>query len=90
MNFREEATKVHTDLMTVIVENDCIIADGYNYAIVGISYGANPRAIYSTYQFINLLIAEGMTEEDAIEHFEFNVIGGVPTGDNSPIFINDR
>lgn len=43
---------------------------------------------YSVERIIRALVKDGMSEEDAIEHFEFNVAGGW-VGDGTPIFLVD-
>ena len=42
--------------------------------------------LYDLDAVVALLVAEGMSEEEAIEHFEFNIIGGW-VGEGTPGFL---
>ena len=59
-------------------EKGLLIADGLDHAFVGLMMRFNvlePIACYDYDRVIEGYIEEGMTEEEAIEFFEFNVIG---------------
>jgi len=62
-------------------------ADGFDDAVVGFE-DRSMRLIYSTIECIRILQVEGMTYEDAIEHFYYNVQGGY-VGELTPIWCND-
>ena len=62
-------------------------ADGFDGAILGCTNEG--VLVYSVEQCINILIAEGLSEIDAIEHMNFNVIGAY-VGDYTPIFIYEN
>ena len=66
---------------------EILIADGFDQAVIGIEE-KTMRVVYSVHKCLYILIAEGMPEEDAIEHFYFNVIDGF-IGDKKPIFCFD-
>lgn len=68
--------------------DDILLAVGFNDAFVGIVIGAGqePKACYDYEKCIDVLMEEGSTREDAMEHFEFNVIGSY-VGDYSPMFL---
>ena len=53
-------------------EEDLLKADGFDDAIIGLD-NSNMRLIYSKSICIEILMSDGMTEEDALEYFEFNV-----------------
>jgi hypothetical protein len=62
-------------------------ADGFDKAVIGVDV-KNYRLIYDYYLAIKVLIEDdGMTEEDAIEHFDFNVLGSLRDDSEYPIFI---
>lgn len=62
-------------------------ADGFDEAIIG--YEENSyRLIYSTSKCIQILEEEGMTTEDALDHFYYNVQGSY-VGEQTPIWCND-
>ena len=47
----------------------------------------SPIALYDRYMCIEILMKEdGMSEEDAEEHFSYNVIGSY-VGENTPAFV---
>ena len=73
-------------LQIELVENECLLADGFDSALIGITDGLNSVAVYDSNLCIQVLIKEGMTEIDAIEHFYYNVSGSY-VGDKTPIFI---
>lgn len=64
-------------------------ADGFNEAIIGVCrrFGQSPIVAYDYEKCIQILVSrDGMTEEDAREFFEFNVIGAY-VGEGTPCFI---
>jgi len=63
------------------------LADGFEDAFVGIGrqFG-KPMAVYNKFKCIELLIKEGMSEEEAEEYFQYNVEGAW-VGENTPIFL---
>jgi hypothetical protein len=68
-------------------EMDILIADGFNEAIIGIDQSSY-RIIYSMRKCLEILIGEGMTYEDALEHFHYNVSGAY-VGEQTPIWCDD-
>ena len=63
--------------------------DGFDncYLGVGSSYGENPALIYDYEKIIEQLKNDGMSQEEAEEHFDFN-IAGTYFGEKMPIFLN--
>lgn len=74
------------DLQIELIENECLLAYGFDSALIGITDGLNSVAVYDSNLCIQVLVKEGMTEIDAIEHFYYNVSGSY-VGDKTPIFI---
>ena len=75
------------DIMENYPEENFIFLDGeeFDAAIVGV----NTRewvVVYSISHIISILCDEGMTEEDALEHFEYNIRGS-NFAHNSPVYI---
>lgn len=67
-----------------------LLADGLESAFIGIGYQFNtPIAIYSKKAAIEALEADGMTPEEAVEYFDYNVAGAY-VGENTPIFLQDE
>lgn len=67
---------------------DAVVLDGFNSCIVAIAhrFGAEPVLAYDMGLMIQVLTADGMTEEEAHEYFDFNIIGGF-FGSGTPIFL---
>jgi hypothetical protein len=65
-------------------------ADGFNEAIIGMCSDiatSGERLIYNANKCIDILIRDHeMSEEEAIEYFEFNVSGAY-VGENTPIWL---
>jgi len=65
-----------------------LTADGFDSAIIGITEGINPVVVYSFQECVRVLrVRDEMTEEDAIEHMQFNVTGAY-VGEKTPLFIH--
>lgn len=64
-----------------------LLADGFEDAFVGIGrqFG-KPSAVYDRFKCIDILIRDGMSEEEAEDYFQFNVEGAY-VGENTPIFL---
>lgn len=76
------------DLSHYTVDEDILKADGFDDAIIGIEESTY-RLIYSVTKCIDILVKDqGMTEDDAIEYFWFNVAGSY-VGEKTPIWCND-
>ena len=67
-------------------EEDILKADGFDDAIIGIDEHSM-RLIYSISKCIEIL-SRDMTEEEAIEYFEFNV-NAAYFGEKTPIWCRD-
>ena len=65
-------------------EETLLIADGFDQAILGVEENTM-RVIYSVTKCVEIIEAQGMSEEDALEHFYFNVHGSY-VGEKTPIF----
>ncbi len=68
-------------------EEEFLKADGFDEAILGVD-DTSMRLIYSVSKCI-LILMRDMTEEDAIEHFYYNVSGAY-VGEQTPIWCNDN
>lgn len=68
-----------------INEIEVLFADGFDNAIIGLirSYDEY-KILYDTEKVLKIL-SENMTEEEAVEFFEFNIIGSY-MGKNTPAF----
>lgn len=65
-------------------------ADGFDEAIIGVGYRCGQPDIiaYDVNKCIKILMDQGMTDEEAMEFFEFNVVGAW-VGEETPIFVRE-
>jgi len=67
-------------------------ADGLDDAIIGVVFdimNAVPRIAYSTTKCLEILMRrDGMSEEEALEYFDFNIHGAY-MGEKTPIWVDD-
>ena len=75
--------------LEMIIENyseeTFLIADGFDEAVIGFE-AKSGRLIYSSKTCLEILVEEGMSYDDALEHFEYNVTGSY-VGEQTPIFM---
>jgi hypothetical protein len=72
-------------------DDEVIIYHGLDHAVVGMAerFNSGPFLVYDYEQVIRGLMADGLDYEDALEHFQFNIIGGW-VGDRTPAFLVTR
>lgn len=63
-----------------------IKADGFNAAIIGVDNSAE-RIVYDKHKMIEILMGQGMTDEEAIEFLEYNVWSAY-VGEHTPIYVD--
>ena len=68
-------------------EVEFLKADGFDAAVIGFEESSE-RLIYSMSKIIAILIEDGMTEEDAIDYYYYNISGSY-VGPNTPIYCFD-
>jgi len=61
-----------------------LFADGFDEAIIGVEERAGVVA-YDIDKIIEILMRE-MTEDEAVEYFEFNILGAY-VGEKTPVYI---
>ena len=76
MNIREAIADINPDALLV---------DGFDAAIIGTSECM--RVVYSIEKMIEVLINDGMNEEDAWDHLCYNVLCAY-VGEFTPIYIH--
>ena len=71
-------------------DEEILKADGFDDCIIGYDYGIGDiRLIYSVKKILNSLVKKDyMTDEEAIEYFEFNMRGAY-VGEKTPIWCQD-
>jgi hypothetical protein len=70
-------------------EGQILLADGFDDALIGCAYspGRGYVAVYETEKCVEILEGRGMTPEEAMEFFEFNVEGS-DVGPRTPVYLN--
>lgn len=93
MKSKQEKDQVNEYVEQISEQNpEAMVMDNYDNCIVGIARrcGMEPVLCYSVTALMNEYInVEGMTPEEAMEHFEYNVVGGW-VGEGTPIFIEEN
>lgn len=66
-------------------------ADGFDKAIIGIGNRCGQPDIlaYDVNKCIQILMDQGMTDEEAIDYFDYNVVGSW-VGKETPIFVREN
>jgi hypothetical protein len=69
-------------------DNEILLADGFEDAYIGLArqFTKNPLALYDRNKCIEILIQDGMEEDEAEEYFQYNVEGAW-VGENTPMFL---
>ena len=65
---------------------EVLLFTDFDDALIGIS--TDYVAVYSERRIIELLVAEGMSEEDAWDHYGFNMLGS-HVGQKTPIIVKE-
>jgi hypothetical protein len=65
-----------------------LFIDEFDAAFVGFGWQFNtgPISVYNQDLVMEILMEDGTSEEDALDHFNFNIIGGY-VGERTPIFL---
>lgn len=67
-------------------DSEILIADGLEEAFMGVATQFyTPIAIFDEEKCIDILVNQGMNTEEAIEYYEFNILGAY-VGVNTPAF----
>ena len=82
MNKRELVAEYGTN-----IEQDILLADGFDDAIVGIIRGDPAKAVYDYGKMVDVLMGDGMSEIDAIEYLEYNVVNAY-VGEKTPHYMD--
>lgn len=64
-----------------------LIADGFDDAVIGVVHrcGMGPVALYDQSLCLQILVEQGLSMDEAMEHFSFNVSGAY-VGPDTPCF----
>lgn len=66
-------------------DEEFLKADGLDEAVVGV-VPKTMQLVYDINKVIQILVHDGMDEDDAVEYFEFNIEGAY-VGEKTPVFI---
>jgi hypothetical protein len=74
-----------------VADDGVVIMDGYDHCVVGLAehFDFGPVLVYDRELIIQTLMEEGLEEEDALEHFYYNIAGSY-VGKRTPMFISHR
>ena len=75
-------------IMFALSEEEALLADGFEEALLGHTQGSNIVAVYDYDMCVHILMErDGMTCEEAVEFMDFNVTNSY-VGEKTPIFIS--
>lgn len=74
------------DVLDLLRDNECYTYDGLDDAIVGYTCSINLAAVYDYGKCVEIFMDQGMSEIDAIEFLNYNVVSAY-IGDSTPVFI---
>jgi hypothetical protein len=72
------------------INPDALVCDGFDEAIIGMAERINlgPVVAYDVDKMIDIMVErDGMTYEEALEYFNFNILGAW-MGEFTPVFIS--
>ena len=72
--------------MLALEENECLLADGFEDALIGITEGMNPVAVYDYESCVHILTERDMSYGAAVAYMDFNVTGAY-VGEKTPVFV---
>lgn len=72
-------------------DEEVVIYHGYDDAVVGMGtqFTRGPVLIYDYEKIIAALVNEGMSEDEAVEYYDFNIEGSW-VGERTPVIVNFR
>lgn len=74
-------------LMEKLAEEECLLADGFEDALIGHTNGGNVVAVYDYNKCVEILWKQGMSPIEAIEYMEYNVVNSY-VGEKTPVFVS--
>ena len=70
-------------------DEEFTILDGLDNAVIGVDTNHDPmRLVYSANDIVDCFMEEGMTDEEAIDNYEYNTARSLPYIPNAPIIIH--
>ena len=71
------------------INPEALLCDGFDEAIIGMAERINlgPVVAYDVDKMLDIMVErDGMTYEEAIEYFDYNILGAW-MGENTPVYI---
>jgi hypothetical protein len=71
------------------INPDALLCDGFDEAIIGMAERINlgPIVAYDIDKMLEIMVErDGMTYEEAMEYFDYNILGAW-MGENTPVYI---
>ena len=71
------------------INPDALLCDGFDEAIIGLAERINlgPIVAYDIDKMLEIMVErDGMTYEEAMEYFDYNILGAW-MGENTPVYI---
>ena len=72
-------------ILELYPDDTFMVADGFDDAIIGVDDN-NLKIVYDIDKVIDILIKDGMSVDESIEYYEYNIAGAY-VGENTPSFI---
>jgi hypothetical protein len=83
----QKSNKIN-EIIETFPDEQIILMDGFDDAIIGAHVTeAGVSLVYSIGDMVECLVRDGMTEDEAVDYFEYNVSRSVTYVENGPILI---
>ena len=75
-------------MLDILEEAESMTADGFDDCIIGVAERCSkqPLCVYDRDKIIDKLMSDDMIYEEAVEYFEFNILGAW-VGEGTPLFL---
>ena len=75
-------------MLEILEDTEALTADGFDDCIIGIAERCSkqPLVIYDSEKMIEKMMKDGMSHEEAVEYFDFNILGAW-MGEGTPLFL---
>lgn len=78
--------KVLDNYVDIIGDEEMLVADGFDEAIIGITFGYGDQVVVYDWDLCIEILRRDMSHEDALEHMSYNVTGAY-VGERTPQFV---
>jgi hypothetical protein len=74
------------DILYNYPDQPFVMLEGLDEAVIGVDQNFE-RLVYSVSDIIELYVEQGMTQEEAIDYYEYTTARGTPFIENGPILV---